>query len=100
MLTTFFPTVHASVASHQVSALAVSPQVNMFEQVSGLGHQMSLAWDGVRGSLYWGSGSACIGAGPGAGVQQCRGVPWYSEIQGIMNKGYMGTPLWTDRRDG
>ena len=42
-------TIHASVASHQMSA-AGGPHVNKFEQVSSLGHQMSPA--GEAATLY------------------------------------------------
>ena len=42
MCTQWLPTVCTSGARHQMSALG-SPQVNKFEQISVLGHQLSLA---------------------------------------------------------
>ena len=48
MCTQWSPTVCTSGARHQMSALG-SPQVNKFEQISGLGHQMSLAGEGGGG---------------------------------------------------
>ena len=44
MPTAHLPTVHVSVATHQVSVLmGVSPQLNGFEQVYSDDHQMSVA---------------------------------------------------------
>ena len=57
-------------ANHQVSALVGDPQVNKFEQVSNLGHQMTLP----------------EGMGP------CTEGPVYTEVQCIMDNGNMGTP--------
>ena len=75
MHTTRLPTVRASVDIYQMSTPVgerggvCGPQVNQLEQVSSLGHQMSLA--GVR-LLYRGG--------------------LYSEVQCILGNGHMGTP--------
>ena len=50
------------------------PEVNKFEQLSSLGHQMSLQ-EGATGSLYGGRGSL------------------YGEVQWIMGNGHMGPPF-------
>ena len=60
------------------------PQVNKFEQVSSVGHQMSVA--GV--SQADGQGLGVPGLMSGEGVGRL-----YSEVQGIMDNGHMGTPL-------
>ena len=46
MRTARSPTVHAAVASHQMSFLMGRDPVNKFEQVSSLGHQISPAGGG------------------------------------------------------
>ena len=74
MHTTRLPTVRASVDIYQMSTPVgewggvCGSQVNQFEQVSSLGHQMSLA--GIR-PLYRGG--------------------LYSEVQCILGNGHMGT---------
>ena len=53
MHTASFPTVGASATWYQVSVPQVGdPQANMFEQVSSLGHQISLA--GGPDPVQWG----------------------------------------------
>ena len=46
-----------------VSTGSGCPQVNKFEQVSSLGHQMSLAGAGQEGFLYRGAAGTGVGAG-------------------------------------
>ena len=58
-------------ASHQMSALVGDRQVNRFEQVSNLSHQMTLV----------------EGMGP------CTEGAVYSEVQCIMDNGNMDTPM-------
>ena len=60
-------------ARHQMSAVVGDPQVNKFEQVSNLGHQMTLV----------------EGMGP------CTEGVVYSEVQCVMDNGNRGTP-WTE----
>ena len=62
------------------------PQMSMFEQVSSLGYQMSLAVDPCTGG-----GVRGLGPKPGGG-------PLYGEIQCIMGNGHMCLPLRTDRQ--
>ena len=62
------------------------PQVNKFEDVSSVGHQMSVAGGRVRGprSDGWGGGGRSLKSDVGGGVL-------YSEVQGITGNGHMGT---------
>ena len=62
------------------------PQVNKFEDVSSVGHQMSVAWGRVRGprSDGWDGG--------GRSLKSDVGGVLYSEVQGITGNGHMGTP--------
>ena len=72
--------IHASVASHQMSALG-GPQVNKFEQMSQVGGSCTEEGGGLR---------------PGSG----RSL--YGEVQCIMRNGHMGSPMerQTDRHIG
>ena len=77
MRTAHLPTIHASVATKCQLCLGGGPQVNKFEQVSILGHQMSLA--GGRQSLY---SEAHVGRGAGARGRDRNGVEvLYGEVQ-------------------
>ena len=53
MRTARSPTVHASVDSHEMSARLGDHQVNKFAQVSGIGHQMSLAGESLCRERAW-----------------------------------------------
>ena len=105
MRTAHSPTVRVSVASHKMSLAEGSsskqiwtglwtlppdvtsggPQMNKFEQVSGLS-KVSLLGRGA-GIMKW---RPCTGLGLGD-VPVQRGS-LYGEVQGIMGNGHMGTP--------
>ena len=71
MQTVRLPPVHASVIKDQMSAPGV-PQVNRFEQVYGLGHQISP---------------------PEVGTRMRAGGLLYGKVQYIMGNGHMDFPL-------
>ena len=86
MRTARLPTVCASIATRYQYWLGGGPKVNEFEQVSSIGHQMSLA----RGPLQCGlmSRGSLYGEVP---CPKGLGVP-VGEVQSIMGNGHMGAP--------
>ena len=72
-------------------------QVNKFEQVSSVGHQMSVKWWG-----QWVPGLMLEGWGWGGPRFHVRAVGFggflYSQVQSIMDNGHMGTPCGQTER--
>ena len=91
------PTIYTSVANHQMSALVRFgvPQMNNFEQLSRLGHQMSLAWN-VGQDQGQGGGSLYRGE---PRVRAIGGCFLYGEVQCIMGNGHMGPPPLQKQND-
>ena len=100
MRTSRLPTIHASVASYQMSALG-GPQMNKFEQVSGLGQQMSLTmgssskhdWTGFQS---WKPDVTSRGCNHSWGVSvqgQSQGISVQSE-DGAGTKGVWWGPMY------
>ena len=88
MPTAYLQTMRASVATTRCCSGEGDPQVNKFEHISKVGHQMSVAGGRVRGprSDGWGVSGRSLKSDVGGG-----GV-LYSEVQGITGNGHMGTP--------
>ena len=90
-------TIYTSVANHQMSALVRFgvPQMNNFEQLSRLGHQMSLAGN-VGQDQGQGGGSLYRGE---PRVRAIGGCFLYGEVQCIMGNGHMGPPPLPKQND-
>ena len=86
MRTAHYPTIRASIATRCQQWLGKGPKVNKFEQVSSLGHEMSLAG---RGALYKEDGGALYRGWEGCPCMVRSNASWVMVTWDVL-------PFWTE----